>query len=430
MPHRSTDPLPVDSLSAAEQATFDPRNARYRVEVLSGNARGQSAELESLLVIGAGDDVQLKVTDGTVSRRHAELERRAEGVWVKDLASKNGTWFHGARVDGFLVRREAVFSLGTVLCRLYAIPSGDAESSTSFGEVFGQAPPMKELFLALRRAAPTLSTVLLRGETGTGKELLARAIHQHSPRRHRPFVVVDCGALSPTLAESELFGHVRGAFTGAHVTRDGAFMQADGGTLFLDEIGELPLDLQPKLLRALESRTVRRVGDTVDAQLDVRVLAATHRDLLAEVRAGRFREDLYFRLAVVVAQVPPLRERLEDLPLLVTAILTRAGRPQFELPVGLLARLGQHHWPGNVRELRNVIERAVSAGTESLDEKLVVSVPQPYKQAKEQLIEDFTREYFTRLHHQCGGNVAEMAKLAGIARTYAHELVAKFGLKS
>jgi transcriptional regulator with GAF, ATPase, and Fis domain len=275
-----------------------------------------------------------------------------------------------------------------------------------------------------------MSTVLLTGETGTGKELLARGIHAASPRRHRPFVVLDCGALAPALIESELFGHAKGSFTGANAAREGAFSSADGGTVFLDEIGELPLELQPKLLRVLESRTVRRVGGDTPKAIDVRVLAATHRDLPAEVKAGRFREDLFFRLAVVVAQVPPLRVRKGDVALLIGAILARLQRPDFELPVALLAKLEHHHWPGNVRELRNVIERAVSGGSFGLEaEAGPTARAPPYKQAKELLVDDFTREYFTRLFQTSGGNVAEMARAAGIARTYAHEVIKKYGLK-
>ncbi|MBL8949351.1 MAG: sigma 54-dependent Fis family transcriptional regulator [Myxococcaceae bacterium] len=433
MPSDSTAPLPADALNRDEERTFDPTALRYQLEVLSGSKLGTCVTVDGPLVLGSGDDAGLQLADATVSRRHASLEPSPQGVWVKDLGSKNGTFLAGTRVDGFVVRREATFALGTTLLRLSGVPrSQTAGERTSFGEALGQSSGMRALFSQLATAAPTMSNVLLGGETGTGKEVLARALHEASPRKHRPFVVVDCGALSGSLIESELFGHAKGAFTGAQAARDGAFTSANGGTVFLDEIGELALELQPRLLRVLESRTVRRVGEDVPRNVDVRVVAATHRDLAAEVKAGRFREDLYFRLAVVVARVPPLRERLDDVPLITHAMLARLGRPDFELSPSLLARLKQHDWPGNVRELRNVIERAVSGGNVSLDEKTPAAASTsslPYKQAKEQLVEDFTREYFTRLFEQCGGNVAELARTAGIARTYAHEVIKKYGLK-
>jgi DNA-binding NtrC family response regulator len=245
-------------------------------------------------------------------------------------------------------------------------------------------------------------------------------------------VVVDCGSLSPALIESELFGHVKGAFTGAGASRDGAFASAEGGTILLDEVGELPLEHQPKLLRVLENRTIRRVGEDLARPVDVRIIAATNRDLQAEAKAGTFREDLFFRLAVQLVRVPPLRERLEDIPLLTLSILNRLGRPNFELSPELLARLSAHHWPGNIRELRNVIERAVTGASMELEEVQTggaLADPKPYKQAKEALIEHFTREYFTRLFNATDGNVSELARTAGIARTYAHEVVKKYGLR-
>ncbi len=427
----------ADPLSSEEEASFHPATLSYLVEVLTGAERGASASLEDELTLGSGTDCGLKLTDATVSRKHVHLKRSPQGVWVKDLGSKNGTFLNGVRVDGFLVRRESTFTAGTTVVRVSGTPQSPAASATSFGGALGATPEMRALFASLGRAAPTLSNVLLLGETGTGKEVLAQAIHQASPRRHRPFVVVDCGGLAPSLVESELFGHVRGAFTGADAERRGAFVSAQGGTVFLDEIGELPVELQPKLLRVLESRTVRRVGEDHDRPVDVRIIAATHRDLSQAIKAGRFREDLYFRLAVLMARVPPLRERRADLPLLIQAILAKLGRPEFELSAALVQSLEAHAWPGNVRELRNVIERAVSGGAAVLNEGSAPSAALsaqeaadlPYKEAKEQLVDRFTREYFTRLFETSGRNVTEMAKAAGIARTYAHEVVKKYGLK-
>jgi two-component system response regulator GlrR len=427
----STAPMAADPLSEEEQASFSPATLRYAVEVLSGPEQGLIQPIDGDLIAGTGPDADLKLTEATVSRRHAVLERRAEGVWVRDLASKNGTFLSGSKVEGFLIRREALFSLGSVLLRVAGAPL-QAATRTAFGSALGKSPPMQALFATLERVSPTLSNVLLMGETGTGKEVLARALHAASPRKHRPFVVIDCGALAATLVESELFGHVRGAFTGAEGSRDGAFATATGGTIFLDEVGELPLDVQPRLLRVLESRTVRRVGEDVARPVDVRVIAATHRDLEEHVKTGRFREDLYFRLAVVVAQVPPLRDRREDIPLLTQAILASLGRPDLELSGALMAELERHAWPGNVRELRNLIERAVSVGPEGLA-TLREAAPAseeslPWKEAKERLLEQFTREYFTRLYEKSGRNVAELARMAGIARTYAYDVLKKYAL--
>src|SRR5262249_54875987 len=231
--------------------------------------------------------------------------------------------------------------------------------SEKFGQAIGGSKSMKELFGLLDRGSATEATVLLEGETGTGKELLAEAVHLRSPRRERPFVVVDCGALPRDLIGSELFGHVRGAFTGALNNKRGLIEEADGGTLFLDEVGELPLDLQPQLLRALEKREVRPIGEVRARKVNIRVIAATNRNLAEEVRGGKFREDLYFRLAVVRAQVPPLRKRKEDIPLLVRNFLVDLKREDFQLSSDVLAQLMAHEWPGNIRELRNIVERGL-----------------------------------------------------------------------
>jgi transcriptional regulator with GAF, ATPase, and Fis domain len=315
---------------------------------------------------------------------------------------------------------------------------GLPEAQASFGPAIGASRPMQHLFGLLDKVAPSDSTVLLLGETGTGKEVLAKAIHLRSKRANRPFVVVDCGAVAPTLIESELFGHVRGSFTGAVADRNGAFLEADGGTIFLDEIGELPVELQPKLLRVLEAGTVRRVGEDRHRTANVRIIAATHRDLDEEVVNGRFRRDLYYRLAVVPVTVPPLRDRLDDIPLLTAHFVRGMGRGTFELPPTLLSRFAAYRWPGNVRELRNLVERALAgADVDPLPSESVTSRPLadhitdlPFKEAKERLVESFTKEYLVALLDKCGGNISQMAREAGIARNYVHRLVAKYGLKA
>src|SRR6185369_9838897 len=308
---------------------------------------------------------------------------------------------------------------------------GNVNVPTRFGRALGVSKPMRELFAALCRVAKTDSTVLLLGETGTGKEVLADGVHQNSKRAKKPFVVVDCASVAPTLIESELFGHVKGSFTGATGDREGAFALADGGTIFLDEVGELPMELQPRLLRVLETGVIKRVGDTTERKVNVRVVAATHRNLEKEVKNGNFRLDLFYRLGVVVVTVPPLRERLDDLELLSTNFARQLGRPDFELPQDVLETLRKHIWPGNVRELRNLVERAVAGAEPELtptplrrgsSPKMVPLgaersatrelVDLPFKEAKEKLMGSFVREYFAEILKRADGNLSRAARLA------------------
>ena len=338
------------------------------------------------------------------------------------------------------VYEEAVLTLGSTVIRVAAVVPGAPKAvRSSFGKVIGRSAPMVALYDKLEKAAATESTVVLLGETGTGKEVIAEAIHQASPRRGKPFVIVDCGNMAPNLIESELFGHIKGAFSGAVSDRKGAFLEADGGTVFLDEIGELPIDLQPRLLRVLESGTVKRLGEDKPRKVDVRIIAATHRDVETEVKKGTFRQDLWFRLAVVLARVPPLRDRKDDIPLLVRHFVAQMGRGDFELPATLRAELLAWSWPGNIRELRNVIERALTGSEVEVGSATgaapapLGSMPEdlsalPYKDAKERLVEAFTAQYITTLLDRCGHNISEVARTAGIARAYVHRLVNKYGL--
>jgi DNA-binding NtrC family response regulator len=327
------------------------------VVVLSGTSRAMTKRVGARLRIGKAPDNDLVLHDATVSRHHCEIFRRADGVlMVQDAGSRNGTRVGGARV------REAELNVGTTLSvggvDLVLKPSVEAlevlpSVHDHFGDVIGRSLAMRTLFGTLEYVAPSQAPVLLFGKSGSGKEVIARAIAKQSPRAKRAFVVVDCGAIAYNLLESELFGHVKGAFTGAHAARSGAFERADRGTVFLDEIGELPLDVQPKFLRILESGAFCKTGSNTSHRVDVRIIAATVRDLAKEVEAGRFREDLYFRLAVVPIRVPSLGERRDDIPLLVNHLLS--GRAVSE---DALAVLVSADWPGNVRELRNVLERA------------------------------------------------------------------------
>jgi transcriptional regulator with GAF, ATPase, and Fis domain len=306
--------------------------------------------------------------------------------------------------------------------------------------MIGRGPVMQELFGMIRRLAPHVRTALITGETGTGKELVARGLHRMGPRRDRRFVTVNCSAVVETLFESELFGHVRGAFTGATENKQGLFELADNGTLFLDEIGELALDLQPKLLRVLEARTFRPVGGDRQIDVDVRVVAASLRDLAAGVEQKLFREDLFFRLSVVRLDVPPLRDRVDDIPLLVDHFLRELDAP----PLGAdsLATLARFHWPGNVRQLRNVIERAVAlAGSgapvvsrDDLEAPAAQLSPSkllelPYKVAKDELLARFTREYLEALLARHGGNVSAAAREAKIDRDWVVALAKRYGVR-
>ncbi|MFZ5440155.1 MAG: sigma 54-interacting transcriptional regulator [Myxococcota bacterium] len=441
---QATEPLQSPgALLRLDRASGTLKERKYQVAIIGGPGTGTTRAIEGTFTVGSHPDAALCLHDTTVSRYHVELTARPDGVRVRDLESTNGTYLGGARITEVIVEDQAILSVGKTTLKVSMIEAdlGKPEAQSSFGPAIGASAAMKQLFGILEKVSPSDSTVLLLGETGTGKEVMARAIHEKSKRAHRPFVVVDCGAVAPTLIESELFGHVRGSFTGAVSDRNGAFLEADGGTIFLDEIGELPLELQPKLLRVLEAGTVRRVGEDKHRRVDVRVVAATHRDLEAEVAAGRFRRDLYYRLAVVLVNVPALRDRLDDLPLLTQHFVKSMGRGDFELPRSLMARFAAYHWPGNVRELRNLVERSLAgADVEPLPQESQVAARAlsageditdlPFKEAKERLVESFTKEYLVTLLEKCNGNISQMAREAGIARNYVHRLVAKYGLKA
>ncbi len=323
--------------------------------------------VDSAATLGSAPSNAAWVAHGSVSRVHAQVEPRDGGIAIRDLGSTNGTFIGTLSVFDVLVRQATRIRLGAVEVevRLTAAPD-DARRwrGDSFGPVLGRSPAMRRLFEKLAQIAPTEGTVLLHGETGTGKDLVARAIHEHSARRDGPFVVIDCGALHAQLLESELFGHARGAFSGATTAHVGAFERATGGTVFLDEIGDSPIDLQLKLLRAIESQTIRRVGETDYRPVDVRIVCASHRDLPAMVNRGDFREDLYFRIAVFPVRVPALRERKGDLPLLVEHIVKQIKGAKMP-GMDTMAKLEARSWRGNVRELRNLVVRAGGIGWDS-----------------------------------------------------------------
>ncbi|MBN2497032.1 MAG: sigma 54-dependent Fis family transcriptional regulator [Deltaproteobacteria bacterium] len=439
----------TELIQDAGAAVFrDP--ARQRVLVTEGPDSGKSCPLMEgeTICIGADPAVDLALVDPTVSGRHLLLRRQADGIWVQDQDSTNGTRFQGSRVKEMLLGLGARLQLGNTAIQI--VPEAQrlspepAEQHEFFG-VLGCSRRMREIFATLENAAKTELTILIQGETGTGKEALAEAIHRASGRAHGPFVVVDCTAIAPNLIESELFGHSKGAFTGASSSRQGAFQQAQGGTVFVDEIGELPLEMQPKLLRVLERKQVKPLGSESTRELDIRLVAATNRDLKTEVEAGRFREDLYYRLAVISLEVPPLRDRLEDLPALIAFFVQRFTDGQIELDIdaSALARLHGHGFPGNVRELRNAVERAVALTSRpfgldgfllelyrglGLDSSSRVRKQLSFGQAKSEVVDAFERKYLSELVARHRGNVSKAAREARMDRHHLRDLLRKHGI--
>lgn len=422
---------------------------KLKVIVLSGPDEGREAPIEGTVTIGADEGCQLVLTDRAVSRKHLTLGVDGSTVIVRDLGSRNGTFLGGARIKEAEISVGAVLTVGQSSLAVqprWHVREVAPSAKKRFGEVVGESLGMREIFAVLERVAPTDVTILIEGESGTGKELFARSIHAASPRKDAPYVVFDCGAVPSELAESELFGHKRGAFSGAVADRAGAFAQADGGTICLDELGELPLDLQPKLLRVLETGEVKPVGADKPRKVDVRVIAATNRDLHAEARRGRFRSDLLYRLEVVRVRVPPLRQRPEDVPLLASRLLDGKVRDG-EMTGDNLKKLVAYGWPGNVRELRNTLTRAVALATvpgkpSPKFSELVfnlgpasstpstigaespgVSSPVPYKEAKEQVLLSFNRAYVSALLERNEDNVQRAALEAGLSRKHLYELM-------
>ena len=400
---------------------------RFEAHVLEGVDRGaRVTSSREELTIGTARGVDLRLTDLAVSRHHCALRATERGLELRDLGSTNGTFIGGTEIVRGFVQDESRLRVGqttigvTILKEELEQPLAAGDR---FGELLGRSPPMRQLYAVLERAAPTDATVLLEGETGTGKEVVAESIHAASTRRDGPFVVVDCGALPRQLTESELFGHIRGAFTGAENDRVGAFELAQGGTIFLDEIGELALDLQPLLLRALESRTIRRVGTNEQRAIDVRVIAASHRDLRFEVNARRFRSDLFYRLDVVRVTLPRLADRGDDIALLAEHFW-RALRPDRSLPPEMLADFARQRWPGNVRELRNAIERLALIGWEPP----TPVAPLTYLQMKEAATRKWEAEWVRDLLAANDGKVARAARAAQMSRSHLRELVSRYGL--
>lgn len=426
--------------------------AKGRLEVRGGTLTvkkglGNKANLEigpEITVIGRNEACDLVLDDKRVSAVHVELVATERGVRVRDLGSRNGTFLGDTRIGEVYLLKPTLFTVGESL--LEFSPTGpetvDIPDVAAFGPLVGSSAGMRAVFERCRKAAPTELTVLILGETGCGKELVAQAIHQASNRANKPFVVVDCGAIPPSLAESALFGHERGSFTGAVDKRVSPFVEADGGTIFLDELGELPVDVQPKLLRALAEQRIKAVGSNNYRPVNVRVIAATRRDLVREVNAGTFRSDLYFRVAQLRVELPPLRERLEDIPSLVRKMMTDIGDKEAyaRITSDSLERLMRHDWPGNVRELRNVVSVALAFGKEGpLDlaqhlAPLVASSDstptrgRTFQDAKRDVLARFEREYFTALYAECSGNVSEIGRRAAMERAHVRGYLRRHGI--
>ncbi len=420
--------------------------AGCRLRVIDGPDAGAELSIPVVgAIVGADPTADITLADEAVSGRHCSIVPSDAGFKIKDLDSRNGTYVDGVAITEAEVPIGAVLAIGRTLVHLMPaedtaeIPPSDA---ARFGAMVGHSLPMRQVYAVLERSSRTEASVLIIGESGTGKELAARAVHDNSPRADAPFVVFDCGAASETLIASDLFGHVRGAFTGANTDRTGAFASAHTGTLFLDEIGDLPLGLQPKLLRMLEAGEVTPLGATKREKYDVRIVAATNRDLWEDVGAGTFRGDLYYRLAVVEVHLPTLRARKQDIPDLVRLFLDATDGA---VEGDNLDKLMAYHWPGNVRELRNIVTRAKALaapeaefhempilfrpGARAAAGESSVTADRPFHEAKADVIEKFERAYLQDLLARAGGNLSQAARVAGLERKYLYRVLDRHDMR-
>lgn len=426
---------------------------RFRLRVVAGPDVGiEKVSENGEFYVGLAPGNQLVLTDRAVSRHHCCISATNDGFLLRDLGSRNGTMLGGFRVVGAYLSSGCHLGMGQSTLEFTILPDPIVEplaERVHQGRLLGESVAMRHIFALLPRVASADSTILVEGETGTGKGLLAEMIHEKSSRASGPFVVIDCGSIPPSLIEAELFGYVKGAFTGAHTPRAGAFEGAAGGTVFLDEVGELPLDMQPKLLRALEERVIRRIGSLEPVRLDVRIIAATNRDLRYEVNRGAFRADLFYRLNTVRIRLPSLRERSEDIPLLVRHFYQQFAR-EVDPPLSstLLASFVKHDWPGNVRELRSAVERAVLMGDPSTWFEALHPPPTSrsnriessnfaddlaktsFRAAKEEAVARWERGYIEALVRKNDGNLSKSARAARMDRNYLRELIRRHGISA
>jgi DNA-binding NtrC family response regulator len=445
----------ADDLSTVHNPRFDPTPASdhaFVVTVIEGPDAGASLVLRSSeprALLGQSPVCALRLSDREVSRRHASLEVTGDALRLTDLGSTNGTFVDRLAIDGARLRGGELVRVGASVLRIERgerLPPASVSLDVRFGHVFGASREMRRLYPLFERLAASDVPVIIEGETGTGKEMLAESLHDQGARAAEPFVVFDCTAVLPSLMESELFGHERGAFTGAVGTRRGLFEQAHGGTLLIDEIGDLDSTLQPKLLRAVERGEIRRVGGDGWIKVDVRILSATRRDLDQAVQQGRFRDDLFHRLAVARIELPPLRERRGDVAQLAALFWKQLGGADNGLDSSLVARWEALPWPGNVRELRNAVARRIALGDlhSMLGEKVgdepeaqpaadggtdfldgVVASQVPLVRGRELVVEEYERRYIERVLAAHGGNVVHAARASGIARRHFQRLRAR-----
>jgi DNA-binding NtrC family response regulator len=451
-----------DPAATLARPRFDPvrvSDMTFAITVIEGPDTGQSFTVDaaqpSSALIGQGPACQIHLSDREVSRRHASIEVVGRRLRIVDLGSTNGTFVDGLGVTDAWMMGDEVVRLGRTALRVEAAVSAEVPQVTAqvaFGKVVGASLEMRRLYRLCDRLANSDVPVIIEGETGTGKEVLAEALHEQGPRSQGPFVVFDCTTVPPNLLEAELFGHERGAYTGAVGTRKGVFEQAHGGTLLIDEIGDLDIMLQPKLLRAIERSEVRRLGGDRPIRVDVRLVAATRRDLDRAVQAGSFRDDLFHRLAVGRVELPPLRKRQGDVPLLVRHFCKQMGATRNQVPDDVLLRWQEYGWPGNVRELRNAVSRFLALGDpgrlqsmglvdaaqparrsalEPASQSIVDTIEEVLEQglslpvARQRVVEEFERRYIERVLAEHGGNVAKAATASGIARRYFQILKAR-----
>jgi DNA-binding NtrC family response regulator len=437
--------MPADHTLPLQARPRELRLDGFSLTVIEGPDAGASLRAQvSEVSIGTAPGNDLLLTDPTVSRHHFSITATPDGFLVRDLGSSNGTWAGRVRLQQGYVDDGTRVRIGRTTLRVDQIDEDICEALSpedGFGTLLGASSAMRRIFAALPRIAQSGSTVLLEGETGTGKGVLSAAIHDASARASHPFVVLDCTAIAPSLIESELFGHVKGAFTGAASDRAGAFEQASGGTIFIDEIGELPLDMQPKLLRALEERTVKRVGGNQRLKIDARVIAATNRDLRTEVNRGAFRADLYYRLNVVRVHIPPLRERTGDVERLARHFYGELV-PDRPISNELLDTFCRQAWPGNVRELRAAVERAVlfddpalmalggepAQGAE-MDAGEGFDPRVPFRVAKQRASDRWDQRYIRELFAHAKGNISEASRIARMDRSHLRSLLRKYGVR-
>ncbi len=421
---------------------------RCSLVVIDGPNCGKSVHLSDQTVkVGTSQECDLKVDDETVSRVHLTVCQGAGGFQVVDRDSTNGSFYEGSRISQAVVPAGAALKIGksSLIIRVDDNPDAIGLSPrTEFGQLVGRSISMRRLFAILGQVAPTDSTVLIEGETGTGKELVALALHEASQLTSQPFNIFDCAAVPEELIESELFGHVKGSFTGAVSDRPGVFVSTRNGTLLLDELSSLPMPLQPKLLRVLESRKVKPVGSDEFRPINVRVVAACNTDIEQDVREGRFRPDLFYRLSVVHVRIPPLRQRREDISPIVRKMITEfGGHDPGEISGPNLDRLMAHPWPGNVRELRNVIERAIALtgghvppfdemhlqiGVPVEDNELRIHTEATYSDAKAMVLDEFERRYLTELMRRCKGNISFASRVSALDRKHLKKLLRRHRL--